>query len=177
MMAQQEAEQNNTDPVLLEQLGDEQHSLLQSNDQYESDGPAAGIDYQKALEDLRLRAEATNAANYYSLDQKGQQNEVDLNQTGVNNAVEIIQRGNGNTYLGTIYGIENLVRVEQRGNHNRVVQDLAGDGMGLQVIQQGSQNELVQSETAGNAPSYQVTQKGHGIKLEITNGVAMPLAP
>lgn len=163
------AQQNNPneyqDGILLEQIDVSNSSIIRTP-QNISIKPL-GIGFTEMMEQLRARVANAEHENHVQMTQTGNGNAAGLTQEGIRNAAEINQAGDSNIYQGTLSGEDNLLHILQTGSGNKVYQELYGYNMELQVMQHGSGNELIQIETAGNAPNYQVQQKGEGMRIVI----------
>lgn len=174
-LAQEDTSGEFQDGVLLQQIETEYSPLLQTSP-LNGSSLSVGFSYREIMELLRSKVASAEQENYLEISQKGSENSADVTMEGRDNAIEITQAGNSNIYEGSLKGEESLIHILQTGHYNRLYQTLGGNGMELQVTQQGSNLELIQIETGGNAPFYQVHQKGEGMSLRIEhNQVMLPL--
>lgn len=165
LFAQQNNPNDYQDGILLEQIDVSNSSIIQTP-QNISVNPL-GMGFREVMEQLRARVSSTEQENHVQITQNGNGNTAEITQEGMRNAAEINQKGNSNNYQGSLTGEDNLIHILQTGSGNTVYQELYGYNIELQVIQHGSGNELIQIETAGNAPIYQVQQKGEGMRIVI----------
>lgn len=173
LAAQQSSSGDFQDGILLEQIGsvNERSLFLQGNNQ-----PNVSIlGYQEIMEQLRSRMANSSYENMIHLNQEGRGHTSSVRQTGKGNAMELTQRGTNNKYEGFVSGEDNLIHLLQDGDYNSLYQDIIGTGAELQLIQEGSRLEMIQIETSGNAPRYQVHQRGEGMRIKIEHSQLFPL--
>ena len=171
--AQQSSSGNFQDGILLEQIGSfNESSLLIQGDNQQKAGLSLG--YKEIMEQLRSRMANSSYENMIHFSQEGNGHDASVIQTGRGNALELTQRGSNNWYEGFLRGEENLIHILQDGEYNRLYQDIFGTGAELQLIQEGSGLEMIQIETSGNAPRYQVHQKGEGMRIRIEHNQLLP---
>ena len=174
-MAQlQEGSGDYQDGILLEQINTQRGNpilLPQSS----GNGLSIAFGYREVMDMLRSRVASAETENHLEVTQSGKDNTATVIMEGRGNAMEVTQSGNNNVYEGELKGEDNLIHILQTGHYNKLYQMVEGTGSALQVTQQGSELELIQIETGGNAPAYQVDQRGHGMQIKIEhNQVSFP---
>lgn len=178
LSAQQSQTEDFQDGIILRQINPVSGPTIMSPSENALQNPAMGFGYQAVIEHLRSRVASIENENYLHLSQQGNENVASVVQEGNKNAIQVDQTGDNNFYQTIIKGEENLIHALQMGYNNKLFQELTGDRMELQVIQQGSGNELIQIEASGNAPAYQIHQRGDGMQLKIehnSGGFGFPL--
>lgn len=101
------------------------------------------------------------------INQVGSQNNVRLNQSGLDNHLNATQIGAGNTYRGDIDGVSNNSTVLQQGTSNEISQTIQGRNLDYSLIQIGHNNTINQIETTSQSRPYQVIQKGNNMNITI----------
>lgn len=102
--------------------------------------------------------------------QIGQQNDMMLKQFGSGNRSYAVQYGDNNSIESEISGNKNLTVYGQIGDANTINTNVTGNNLGYLLVQYGNGNSMMQIEDGSRSPEYQVTQRGDGMKLIITNG-------
>ncbi len=166
LISQQDESGDFQDGIFLEQISPESNRIIQVSPG-NFNGDAIGFGYKEMMELLNSRIARAEKESHMIIHQEGEKNVANMVIEGRNNAMEVLQLGNENLYEGKLIGDENLIHVLQNGHLNKLYQVMQGDGAGLQVIQEGQGLELIQIEAAGNAPAYQIHQRGEGMKLHI----------
>ena len=110
--------------------------------------------------------------NLMFLMQQGEQNFVDIQQTGGNNALKLVQKGKMNSFSADYEGEYLINSISQEGELNVIEQTLQGKDMNFSIIQKGVGHELIQTEN-GFGVGYKVTQTGKDMKISIDQGHVM----
>jgi hypothetical protein len=112
--------------------------------------------------------------NITSVNQNGTLNHVIVTRSGNGNVDNVSQNGNNHEYNSIVRGNFNANNVDQRGSSNVINQNLLGDNQSFTFDQRGHNLEINQVESDLQARGYEVRQRGNGMKVTISNGVALP---
>jgi hypothetical protein len=180
--AQVEKAEENENPLESLELTEEESILIEITEENEK--------LKKELEDLDLNevtlrqmgernsADITQVSDPYSnpnlirVQQNGSENAAVVIQEGNQNALDLEQSGKGNQYRGEFEGELLINTVIQKGNQNILEQYLSGNTMNFFISQEGTGHELIQKESSDGI-GYKVMQKGQGMKVQIEQGHAI----
>src|SRR5690349_15536862 len=98
--------------------------------------------------------------------QKGNENTIQLMQTGDYINIRVMQNGDGNSYEADLEGQDAKIDISQSGSENMIYQSLIVNSSDISIIQRGARNEVIHTGTSNNS-GIQVQQQGAGMKVII----------
>lgn len=138
----------------------------------ENESNSVGI--RRGMEGNNAEIKQAGENNSTSVDQNGQLNHVIITRSGNGNLDNVSQNGNSNEYNSIVRGNSNTNNVVQRGSSNVINQNLLGDNQSFTFEQRGSNLEVNQVENDLQSRGYEVSQRGNGMSVTITNGFKLP---
>lgn len=146
---------------------DEEDAILQQLNQREAQAPTDGVSLnQQGLNNEAYILQVTKTTSGVEAIQAGNENHIQLMQSGNYIHIRVSQDGTANLYQADIEGEDSKIDISQSGTENSIFQSLMVMDANISVMQQGERNEVIHTGTSTNS-GVQVRQQGSGMKVII----------
>lgn len=156
------------------QLLNEQDFLLQPNElleaEYSDNGNDASINQMGNQNELELvQIQEAAEGNLARVMQSGQYNYAIISQTGGGNQLALLQNGEHNCYILNLEGTGNQLFAIQDGQRNIINQTIINsDNIRSEMVQIGNDNEIITVLEGVQGQEFIIRQIGDGLKATIT---------